>query len=199
MVISKRIQRRIEAAPAGAVLTIEEFGQFASPAATGTAFARLAKRGVLDRVRRGIYYKPRISRFGRGSARADDLAFAASKGRAPGYAGASAAAALGLSTQIPPNATLAIVGRRPTSIPNVRFIERSNMERVTARLRASEIALLEVLRDDLKWVELSDAEMRKRIRDLIDAGTLDARRLLRAAKHEPRRVREKLATLLPTS
>jgi hypothetical protein len=66
-------------------------------------------------------------------------------------------------------------------------VERSNIERVTAGLRPPEIALLEVVRDDLKWVELSETAVRARLRELVAAGDIDARRVRRAAKREPRR------------
>jgi predicted transcriptional regulator of viral defense system len=197
MTTSAKIERRVAAAPPGHAFTIEDFLGMASPAAVKTALSRLSKRGTVDRVRRGLYHKPRISRFGRGSMAPDRIAFAAANGKAPGPAGPSAAAALGLTTQIPPRATIAIVGNRPTSVPDVRFVERSNIERVTAGLRPPEIALLEVVRDDLKWVELSETDVRTRLRELVAAGDIDARRVRRAAKREPRRVALKLEALLP--
>ncbi len=192
-----KIERRVSAAPPGHLFTIEDFLAFGPPAAAKTAASRLSKRGLLERVRRGLYCKPRVSRFGRWTPSPEELALAAAHGKAPGPAGASAAAALGLSTQIPARSTIAVVGNRPSSVANVRFIERSNIERVSAGLRSAEIALLEVLRDDLKWVELSDADIRNRIHDLVAAGDIDVRRIRRAAKHEPRRVEEKLAAVLP--
>jgi predicted transcriptional regulator of viral defense system len=197
MTIAARIQRRVSSASPGQIFTIEEFLSIASPAAINTALSRLTKRGEIDRVRRGLYHKPRVSRFGRTSLRPESVALAAAHGKAPGPTGASAAAALGLTTQIPARSSFAVVGNPPTSVPNVRFIERSNVERVTAGLRPSEVALLEVLRDDLNWVELSDSAVRDRLRELVLAGSIDVRRVRRAAKGEPRRVASKLEALLP--
>ncbi len=196
MTISAKIERRVNAAPAGHIFTISDFLGGASPAAVTTALSRLSKRGALDRVRRGLYHKPRASRFGRGSAPAQSVALLASGGKAPGPAGASAAAALGLTTQIPPRASVAVVGNPPTAVPNVRFVKRSNVERVAARLRPAEVALLEVLRDDLKWVEIPEAAVRSRLHAMIAAGDIDPRRVRRAAKREPRRVALGLETLL---
>jgi hypothetical protein len=197
MTASAKIERRVNAAPPGQAFTIEDFIPMASPAAVKTALSRLSKRGAVDRVRRGLYHKPLISRFGRGLMPAERIAFAAANGKAPGPAGASAAAALGLTTQIPPRPTIAIVGNRPTSVPNVRFVERSNIDRVTAGLRPPEVALLEVLRDGCKWVELPETAIRTRLGELIAAGDIDVRRVRRAAKGETRRVAEKLEALLP--
>ncbi len=197
MTASAKIERRVAAAPPGHAFTLEDFLGLASTAAVKTVLSRLSKRGAVDRVRRGLYYKPRVSRFGRGSMPADRAAFAVAHGKAPGPASASAAVALGLTTQIPPRPTIAVVGNRPTSIPDVRFVERSNIDRVTAGLRPPEIALLEVLRDGLKWVELPETAVRVRVRDLVNAGDIDVRRIRRAAKGEPRRVAEKLEALLP--
>lgn len=196
MTASAKIERRVAAAPPGQAFTIEDFLGMASPTAVKTALSRLSKRGVVDRVRRGLYHKPRTSRFGRGGMPADRIAFVASHGKAPGPAGASAAAALGLTTQIPPRPTIAIVGNRPTSVPGVRFVERSNIERVTAGLRPPEIALLEVLRDGFKWVELPETAIRTRVTELIGTGDIDVRRIRRAAKGETRRVADKLEALL---
>lgn len=197
MTATAKIERRIAAARPGHAFTTEDFLGMASPATVKTALSRLSKRGAIDRVRRGLYHKPLISRFGRASMSADRIAFAAAHGKAPGPAGASAAAALGLTTQIPPRPTIAIVGNRPTSIPNVRFVERSNIERVTAGLRPPEIALLEVVRDGLKWVELPESAVRNRVSELVGAGDIDVRRIRRAAKGEARRVAEQLEALLP--
>lgn len=195
MTAAAKIERRVATAPPGQVFTVAEFLGTASPAAVNTALSRLSKRGVLDRVRRGLYHKPRLSRFGRGSMAADRVAFAAAKGKAPGPAGASAAAALGLTTQVPPRPTVAIVGNRPVSVPDVRFVERSNAERVAAGLRPSEVALLEVLRDNLNWVEVPEATVVTRLRELIAAGEINMSRVRRAATREPRRVAAKLEAL----
>lgn len=196
MTVSAKIERRVASAPPGHTFTVDEFLGMASPTAIKTALSRLSKRGALDRVRRGLYHKPVLSRFGRGSMTPDRIALAAAHGKAPGPAGASAAAALGLSTQIPPRPTIAIVGNRPTSVPDVRFVERSNIERVTAGLRPSEIALLEIVRDGFKWVELPELAIRTRVIELVGTGEIDVRRIRRAAKGETRRVAEKLEALL---
>jgi predicted transcriptional regulator of viral defense system len=197
MTTKAKIERRIASAPPGHLFSIEDFLAIASPAAVKTAVSRLSKGGTIERVRRGLYCKPRVSRFGRTTASPESIAIAVVDGKAPGPAGASAAAALGLSTQIPAFLTIAVVGRPPTSVSNVGFVERSNFERVAAGLRSTEIALLEVLRDDLRWVELSKDELRHRIGALVDCGDIDVRRLRRAAKREPHRVREHLKMLLP--
>jgi predicted transcriptional regulator of viral defense system len=197
MTAAALIERRVTSAPPGQVFTVEEFLSIASPAAVNTALSRLSKKGEIDRVRRGLYHKPRVSRFGRTSLRAERVALVAAHGKAPGPTGASAAAALGLTTQIPARLSFAVVGNPPTSVPNVRFVERSNIERVTAGLRPSEVALLEVLRDDLNWVEISDSAIRDRLHELVAAGSIDVRRIRRAAKGEPRRVASKLEALLP--
>jgi predicted transcriptional regulator of viral defense system len=196
MTATAKIERRIALAPSGKVFTVDDFLGFASPAAVKSTLSRLSKRGVIDRARRGLYFKPRISRFGRVTLRAEDIALAAAQGKAPGPAGPSAASSLGLSTQIPPCPTIAVVGNRPVSVPDVRFVERSNVERVAAGLRPLEIALLEVLRDDLKWVEVSEPAVGARLRELIANGDVSERRVRRAAKHEPRRVALKLEELL---
>ena len=189
----------MKAAPPGSILLGDGFVELASPSAVNMALSRLVRRGALDRVRRGNNPKPLSSRFGRGSAAAEEVALLSAGGKAPGPAGPSAAAALGLSTQVPPHPTVAVVGRPPTSVPNVRFVERSNLERVAARLGPLDVAVLEILRDDLAWVEVSRSDVAARIRKLVRADRIDARRLRHAAKGEPRRVRVALEALLSAS
>jgi len=196
MTSTAKIARKIAKARPGEAFTPDDFGSLASPTAVATALSRLSKRGVIDRARKGIYYKPLLSRFGRGRIPTDIVAHMVTEGKAPGPAGPSAAQALGFTTQIPVHSTIAVVGNRPKGLTNVRFIERSNVGRVTAKLRPMEVALLEVIRDKMKWAEISDSDAKLKILNLVANGEINIAKVLRAAKREPRRVETKLRELI---
>jgi len=121
-----------------------------------------------------------------GSVSSMNLAIKSSPDKGPGPAGASAAAALGLSTQLPALTEVAVVGRPPTGVPNVRFRERSNIRRVSAGLSPKDIAVLEIARDRFKYVETTLAETRKAIASLVKAGEVAPDRIRFAAIGEPR-------------
>src|SRR5271170_5678725 len=66
------------------------------------AFSRLVKRGGLMRLAKGVYWKGARGRFGMVKPTTLEAALAVAADRCPGPAGPSAAAYLGLTTQIPP-------------------------------------------------------------------------------------------------
>ena len=150
-----------------------------------SALSRLAADdGPLVRVRNGLYWKkPPATRFG--TARPDPVAAAlAVIGAGAGPAGVTAANVLGLSTQVPARSTLAIVGRAPKGFPSVTFTTRSNLARLS--LSPSEIAVLEVLRDPSRVVEVPWPQAVGRLRKLHDDGVVDLDLVADVARTEHR-------------
>lgn len=78
------------------------------------------------------------------SPRAADVALEVA-GRGAGLAELAAAHSLGLTTQVPSVAVVAVPGRAPTPAEGSRFVSRS-IERRIAGLWPVEVAVLEVLR-----------------------------------------------------
>jgi hypothetical protein len=114
-----------------------------------------------------------------------------------GPAGWSAALLLGLSTQVPRRETIAVPGRAPRNLGSVNVVSRAaSGKRRDERLRAAEVALLEVLRDWDGLVEVPTAEAVNRLARLAVEGALRFDRLVRASVTEPPRVRERLRHLL---
>lgn len=102
--ITKRVLRMIRARGPGAVFTPTDFLDLGSRAAVDQALSRLAKSGKLRRLARGLYDHPRVhSRLGPLAPAPDAVAqaFARETGSSLQVAGAHAANALGLSTQVP--------------------------------------------------------------------------------------------------
>ena len=122
-----------------------------------------------------------MSRFGAGGFSGAAVALKYAGDRAIGPSESSAAVALGLSTQMPAISEMAIVGRPPTSIPGVRFRERSNTKRVLMNLRPKEVAVLELARENFAPVEMSRRDMKAHLEKLKDAGEIDSAKIKRAA------------------
>jgi len=167
------------------------------PGAVDAALSRLSREGELVRVRRGLYWRGAKTLLGMAPPRSELIARELLGRVGVGPAGMSAASSLGLSTQVPARTVVAVPARPPASTPSIRFVDRSGREgRRMARLEPLEVALLEVLEDPERFVETPPEVTIARLRKLFDTGRLDPARLVRAATHEPARIRERLRELL---
>ena len=101
-----------------------------------------------------------------------------------GPAGWTASNLLGLSTQVPPTPSIAVVGRPPSGLDRTRFTRRSNVRRCD--LKPTEIAVLEVLRDYPAHVEVPWPKVVDRIRELAANGHVDLQKLTEVAATEHR-------------
>lgn len=97
----KLIEQKINGLTQGAIVTLDEFSSIGSRSAVVTALARLTKKNVLVRVRRGFYLKPKESRLGTlPPSREAVIAAITQKGTKSYLAGVSAYNKLGLTTQV---------------------------------------------------------------------------------------------------
>ncbi|MGK2959328.1 MAG: hypothetical protein ACSLFB_13225 [Acidimicrobiales bacterium] len=153
--------------------------------AVETALSRLAgPAGPIERVRQGLYWKkPPPTPFGTARPDPTDAAFAAA-GLGAGLAGASAANALGLSSQVSRQPLIAVVGRPPKGIRGVQFTSRSNPCRII--LTRLEVTVLEALRDFPDHSELAWPAAQACIRRLIDDRCIDLGKLTEVAASERR-------------
>jgi hypothetical protein len=118
------------------------------PGPTGAVEAelsRLARRGEIRRVRKGLYWKGPKTRLGIAAPAPQDVALAIA-GPGAGPSGIEAARWLGLTTQVAGRPEIAVPGRVPTPIAGVRFCSRSTRRR-EVDLSPIEVAVIEVLRD----------------------------------------------------
>lgn len=99
------IREKIGAVPDGSILTIHDFYGIADRNNTKQCISRLIKEGVLNRVCKGIYQKPKYIRILDSYASADPLLVAEALVRENGWSiapsGNAALNILGLDTQIP--------------------------------------------------------------------------------------------------
>lgn len=153
--------------------------------AVETALSRLSvPDGPIERVRQGLYWKkPPATAFG--TARPDPTAAAfVAAGPGSGLAGASAANALGWSTQVSYLPTIAVVGRPPKGLRGVQFTSRSNPHRIG--LSRLEVTLLEALRDFPNYSELSWSDVRALVQRLVDDNRVDLVKVAAVAASERR-------------
>jgi len=111
--IMHQILARIRAAGRGSVLTPKQFLDIGSRAAVDQTLSRLVRRGVLQRIGRGLYHYPkRSARLGDLAPAPDAVAraYARKTGSTLQVSGAQAANALGLSTQVPARTTFVTDG-----------------------------------------------------------------------------------------
>jgi hypothetical protein len=166
------------------------------PETVAVALSRLAAPGgPIVRARRGIYWRATPeTRFGRAAPDPEEVALLAA-GAGAGPSGVSAANRIGISTQVPRRPHLAVVGRIPKGLPDVRFTSRANPHRI--RLSPMEVAVLEAVRDLDRHSEVPWPVARRRIRRMADAGTVDLAAITAVAAHERRAgLQERMAELL---
>jgi hypothetical protein len=153
-----------------------------TPAAARAAAHRAVKREELVRVRRGLYFKGKRTRYGMTKPPIEDVALETLGRCGVGPAGVSAARAFGLTTQVPAVPELASAWPVPTGVPGVRIHKRNNTAR--RELNYLEIAVLELLRDwrlvsEASWPEIT-AAVKAKVRD----GSIDPAKVLAVARHE---------------
>lgn len=106
--VPDRVMKRVRASGRGSVFTPSDFLTVAARSAVDQALSRLVKGGQLRRLARGLYDFPKMHpKLGPLSPAPDDVAQALARetGSQVQIAGARAANALGLSTQVPAKST----------------------------------------------------------------------------------------------
>lgn len=154
-----------------------------TPGSVDSALSRLTgPDGPIERVRQGVYWRKVAStRFGSAKPDPTQIALIAA-GAGAGPAGASAANAVGLSTQVPRRPHIAVVGRAPKGLHGVQITARANAHRVL--LTPTEVAVLESVRDFDRYAEVPWPRARQRLRKLAANGTIDLTKLAVVAGHE---------------
>ena len=167
-----------------------------SAAAATKALARLASKGVLTRVGKGLYYAPKDTLLGKSKPSPGAIARKTLEGKSR-PTGTTAANLLGLSTQVSARPELvAFTSHRPKLETSARIRLRRGAR--SLRLPELEAALLELLRDRGQFVEAEPNEAFRRLSQTFGDNARPGRlRGLRdAALEEPPRVRAMLGALL---
>ena len=160
--------------------------------AVAQALSRLSREAVLQRVAKGVYYHSEPTSFGPSIPSSD--AVAAETFNAPVHpSGLSAANVLGLSTQNPRRGEFAThAAAAPRALRNA--VVHTGRPLARTELTTEEGAILEFLRQRGVYSDLPPDATAERLRRLL-ADDERFRRLVRAARSEPPRVRAMLGAL----
>ena len=175
---------------------IEDFE--GSPKAVNSELSRLVERGELQRVRRSMYWRGRKSSFGMiGVDEGNALQSVVGDEEAIGATGWNATNLLGLSTQVPAVASLAVTHRIPQGLDQVRVSSRAaRTGRRRARLTGLEVTLLEALEGWDRYIEVDATTALSRFGEILDRDDVRIGRLVQASATEPPAVRERLRAVL---
>ncbi len=187
------VRRRIEGGG-------ERFWQFADfrdlPfSAVAQALSRLTRSGLLRRLSRGVYFRPRQTAFGESLPNVAALQALANEKSPVFPAGLAAANLLGFSTQSPRAAEVATTASSlPRALVGEATIVHTRRPAAWKRLSREDAALLDFLRQAGHTSELPPEETARLTLARLAADGRYAR-LLRAATTEPPRVRALLGAL----
>lgn len=163
-------------------------------AAVSKALSRMAKDGVLEKVSKGLYYRPRQTRFGRSRPSQSDIQELLTRQNLH-PAGVSAANLLGFTTQ---NAIQGEFATSANSVPRTIIGSRARLH--TRRpetwndLEATDAALLDFLRSRGNLSDLSPTETKRRLLKYFRESDR-FERLVAVAEAEPPRVRAMLGAI----
>lgn len=171
--------------------THDDFRELPATAVAAT-LSRLARAGVLKRVRKGVYYQSRPTAFGQSVPTM--WAVLEETFHAPLHpSGLTAASVLGLTQQHPAVAEFATISATiPQALGNARV--RTRRPAARARLTDEEGALLELLRDRAAASDLEPERTQQHVLKFLGRRGAFAR-LARASLSEPPRVRALLGAL----
>lgn len=172
----------------------EDFQDLPLPA-VAKALSRLAKEGVVERLSKGTYYRPRPTAFGPSKPLPAALHRMAARHKPCFPSGLAAANLLGFSTQAASRMEVATTaGSLPRKLIGDDAIVHTRRPHAWALLPAREAALLDFLRQAGRHSELPPEETLRRTLALLGRrGCFE--RLVRAADSEPPRVRALLGAL----
>jgi len=113
MTVTGKVRRHVEAQPIGEPFVVSAFLSYGSRAAVDQALSRLARSGAIERVSRGVYVRPKTSRFAGKLLPSPEKvvdAIAAATGERVQIHGAEAARRFGLTTQAPLRSVFSTTG-----------------------------------------------------------------------------------------
>lgn len=164
------------------------------PAAVSKTLSRMAKAGELQRISKGLYYRPRQTRFGSSRPSQSEIQkLPIAQKLQP--AGLSAANILGFTTQNSLQSEFATPANSvPRTIIGATAQVRTRRPETWKHLSNKEAALLDLLRTRAKLSELSPEETKQHLLECFREGAYFDR-LAAVADDEPPRVRAMLGAI----
>jgi hypothetical protein len=164
-------------------------------AAVAQALSRLTRRGTLERLSKGIYYRTRETAFGNSRPNPAAIQKLASRRKTVFPSGIAAANLLGFTTQSARHSEVATSALSlPRKLIGSDTVIHTRRPAAWASLSQTDAALLDFLRRGGKTSELPPGEtIRRTLTLLSEKGRLE--RLLKVADSEPPRVRAMLGAM----
>ena len=168
-----------------------------SPSRVLHVLGEMVAAGELRRIRRGLYWRGTATPLGMSPPSAEAILAKVVGKDGVGPSGLYAAYVLRLSTQVPRLPEYAVPVSVPENLPGMIVRSRAaRWKRRDAKLRPTEIALLEVLEGWSNLIEVSDAKAMKTLQRLLKDGDVRATALQVGAGTEPIQVQRRLESLL---
>lgn len=142
MSVSAEIRERVKRLPKGTPFTPKSFLDIGGRSAVDKALARLAQEGSIDRVNRGVYARPKPSRyFGKALPATSEIvqAIARANGETISVHGAEALRELGLTTQTPVRTVFLTTGRSRSLNIAGRVVELQHTKPAYVRLAGTQV------------------------------------------------------------
>jgi|SRR5882762_214474 len=188
-IIRQRIERGGER-----LWRFEDFRDLPSTA-VAQALSRLTRQGLLQRLSKGVYYRPRQTTFGKSLPNPAAMQKLASRRKHVFPSGIAAANLLGFTTQMAGRGEVATSALSlPRKLIGSETVVHTRRPEAWAGLSDADAALLDFLRRAGSTSELSDEEtLRKTLALFSEKGRFE--RLLKIADSEPPRVRAVLGAI----
>lgn len=163
--------------------------------AVAQALSRLHRRGLIERLSKGTYYRGRLTAFGKSRPNPAAVRQLAARRASLFPSGLSAANLLGFSTQIPHRSEISTVsGSLPRKLVGEATVVHTRRPRAWTSLTETQAALLDFLRRRGAGTELTPEDTARRLVSLLSTGET-FERLAAVAATEPPRVRAMLGAL----
>jgi hypothetical protein len=163
--------------------------------AVAQALSRLCRQGVIQRLGKGLYYRPRETAFGQSKPSGNRIRALPVRNRGVFPAGVAAANLLGFTTQIPARVEVATEGLSlPRLIVGEQTVIHTRRPEAWRALSETDAAILDFLRNRGRSSELPpDATVSKLLGYFREPGRFE--RLLKMALSEPPRVRAMIGAI----
>ncbi len=191
--ITAKIRRRIERG-GERVWRLEDFRDLPFTAAA-QALSRMARRGEIERLSKGVYYCPRSTALGKSRPNPVRIRMLAARRKAVFPSGVAAASLLGFTTQIAGRPEMATTSLSlPRKLVGSDAVIHTRRPEAWATLSDADAAFLDFLRRAGRTSELSPKATLERTLSLVsEKGRFE--RLLKVAATEPPRVRASLGAI----
>ncbi len=191
--IARHVRMRIEQG-GERLWRLEDFRDQPFPA-VAQALSRLTKAGIIQRLSKGVYYRPKQTIFGQSRPNPAHLRRLAQQGQGMFPAGIMAANMLGFTTQAGQRGEVATsAGSLPRKLIGADMVVHTRRPAAWAGLSETDAALLDFMRRGGRESELSPEETTQRLLMLL-AKDDQLDRLLKVAASEPPRMRALLGAL----